>query len=107
MPVPLFGHPAPIAAGPALLALETGAPVYAASARRARRRPLSPRALVLVPAPTEGIAARAARRATPRRSPRAFEAIVADAPEQWWGAFHPIWPDLVVAATAGRRRRAA
>ena len=26
----------------------------------------------------------------------AFEAILADAPEQWWGAFHPIWPDLAV-----------
>jgi hypothetical protein len=26
---------------------------------------------------------------------RAFESMIADAPEQWWGAFHPIWPDLV------------
>jgi hypothetical protein len=24
----------------------------------------------------------------------AMESILADAPEQWWGAFHPIWPDL-------------
>ena len=24
----------------------------------------------------------------------AFESLLADAPEQWWGAFHPIWPDL-------------
>ena len=26
----------------------------------------------------------------------AFEGILAQAPEQWWGAFHPIWPDLAV-----------
>jgi hypothetical protein len=26
----------------------------------------------------------------------AFESLLADAPEQWWGAFHPIWPDLAL-----------
>jgi hypothetical protein len=33
---------------------------------------------------------------------RAFERLVADAPAQWWGVFHPIWPDLVVGMTASR-----
>jgi hypothetical protein len=23
-----------------------------------------------------------------------FERLVADAPEQWWAVFFPIWPDL-------------
>ena len=40
IPVPFFGHPTPIAAGPALLALETGVPIYATSARRIARRAL-------------------------------------------------------------------
>ena len=34
--VPFFGHPAPIPAGPALLALETGATIYVSAARRIR-----------------------------------------------------------------------
>ena len=25
---------------------------------------------------------------------RAFERLIAIAPEQWWAAFSPIWPDL-------------
>ena len=24
----------------------------------------------------------------------AFEDLIADAPEQWWAVFFPIWPDL-------------
>ena len=31
---------------------------------------------------------------------REFETLLADGPEQWWGSFHPIWPDLVVGAEA-------
>ena len=31
----------------------------------------------------------------------AYETLLADAPEQWWGAFHPIWPDLVVGTGGG------
>jgi hypothetical protein len=27
---------------------------------------------------------------------RAFEDVIALAPEQWWSVFFPIWPDLVV-----------
>jgi lauroyl/myristoyl acyltransferase len=29
----------------------------------------------------------------------AFEAVIADAPEQWWSVFFPIWPDLEAAAS--------
>ncbi len=92
--VPFFGHPTPISAGPALLAIEAGVPVYAGSARRARGGRYRGR-LMLVPTPAEGsrrerIAALTASIAV------AFESILADGPEQWWGAFHPIWPDLVL-----------
>ena len=98
--VPLFGHPAPIPAGPAFLALETGVPIRAASTRRTGVGRYVAR-LALVPAPPDG--PRRERLAVYTRSiAEAFEAIVADAPEQWWGAFHPIWPDLVAGdATAG------
>jgi len=96
LPVPLFGHPAPIAAGPGLLALETGAPVYAASTRRLGVGRYAAR-LALVPAPTDG-SRRERLTAYTQAIARAFEAIVVDAPEQWWGAFHPIWPDLVAGA---------
>jgi KDO2-lipid IV(A) lauroyltransferase len=99
MPVPLFGHPAPISPAPAMLALQTGAPVYIAAARRIGAGRYAGK-LIRVPFPetgtrrdrvvalTTGIAA-------------AFETVLADAPEQWWGAFHPIWPDLVVAGEGG------
>ena len=28
---------------------------------------------------------------------RTFERVIADAPEQWWAVFFPIWPDLEAA----------
>jgi KDO2-lipid IV(A) lauroyltransferase len=92
--VPFFGHPAPIPAGPALLAIEAGVPMYAGSARRTRNRRYAGR-LLLVPAP-EGGTKRERMVALTAAMARAFESLLADAPEQWWGAFHPIWPDLVV-----------
>jgi KDO2-lipid IV(A) lauroyltransferase len=92
--VPFFGHPAPMSPGAAIIALETGTPVYAASARRIRGGRYAGK-VIAVPLPVEGtrrervVALTAAIAA-------AYETILADAPEQWWGAFHPIWPDLVV-----------
>jgi KDO2-lipid IV(A) lauroyltransferase len=89
---PFFGVPARLPAGPALLAIESGAPVFVVAVRRApdgtwrgqvREVPLPPdgprrdRVVTLL----EGIA-------------QAFEASVAVAPEQWWTVFHPIWSDL-------------
>lgn len=90
--VPFFGHPAPIAVGPALLAQEVGVPIFAAAARRVGGGRYRCR-VVRVPEPEGGtrreriIAQTAAVAAT-------LETLLADAPEQWWGAFHPIWPDL-------------
>jgi|GEM_PF-251995 len=87
-----FGAPAPLAAGPALLALETGVTptvfgvwrdaedVYHADIRR-------------VPLPAEG-SRRERVTAYLEAEARAFEHFVAKAPEQWLAVFHPIWPDL-------------
>ena len=93
--VPLFGHPAPISPGPALLAIGAGVPLYVGSARRTTGGRVIGR-LLEVPAPEAGtrrerVTALTAGIAT------AFESLLADSPEQWWGAFHPIWPDLVPA----------
>ena len=88
----LFGAPAPLAAGPALLALETGITphvfgvwrdsdgVYHAGFER-------------VPFPAEGTR-RERVTAYLAAEARAFERFVAAAPEQWLAVFHPIWPDL-------------
>lgn len=102
--VPLFGHPAPIPAGPALLAIEAGVPVYAGTARRTKDRRYAGR-LLLVPAPEAG-SRRERMVALTASLAQAFESLLADAPEQWWGAFHPVWPDLALAAGPGRHAAA-
>ena len=102
IPVPFFGHPTPIPAGPALLALETGARIYIGSAMRVEGGRYRGR-LVALPEPPPG----------PKRDrvvaytaaiARAFEDVLAQGPEQWWGAFHPIWPDLAVGAAGDDAR---
>ena len=35
---------------------------------------------------------------TMTRLAAAFEELIADAPDQWWAIFFPIWPDLEAAA---------
>jgi phosphatidylinositol dimannoside acyltransferase len=93
--VPFFGHPAPIPAGPALVALEAGVPIYVGSARRVGGGRYRGR-LIPVPTPASGTHRERVVALTASIA-AAFEAILADAPEQWWGSFHPIWPDLVTA----------
>ena len=56
--------------------------------------------LELVPVAGRGHPSRADRGATPRPTPPPSSDLIAHAPEQWWAAFFPIWPDLA------RRRRA-
>jgi len=92
--VPFFGHPAPLPAGPALLAVETGLPIYVGSARWAKHGRYRGK-LVQVPVSAEG-RLRARVTTTTTSLAAAFETLLADGPEQWWGAFHPIWPDLAV-----------
>ncbi|HZL15109.1 MAG TPA: lysophospholipid acyltransferase family protein [Verrucomicrobiae bacterium] len=101
VPVPFFGALAPLPVGPALLALESGSPVHVAAVRRVRGERFAGR-LETIPAPdaarVAGPGARRARVEAILASEAAvFERMVADAPEQWWTVFFPIWPDLAPA----------
>jgi phosphatidylinositol dimannoside acyltransferase len=92
----LFGAPARLPLGPALLAIETGAPTYVAAVRRSSPGRYVGR-LETVDVATDG-SRRERATATTASIARAFERVVADAPEQWWAVFFPIWPDLGGAA---------
>jgi KDO2-lipid IV(A) lauroyltransferase len=92
----LFGAPAPLPAGPALLALESGAPIYVAAVRRAGIGRYRGR-LERVPIPSDGTR-RERVEAILAGEARVFERVIADAPEQWWAVFYPIWPDPPAAA---------
>jgi lauroyl/myristoyl acyltransferase len=92
LPVQLFGAPANLPLGPALLAVESGAPLYVVGVRRVGLGRYVGR-LDPVQVPVEGsrrdrVTVAMAGLAT------AFERVVAVAPEQWWAVFFPIWPDL-------------
>ena len=69
-----------------------------------RRRVATAAALERGRRPGRGDAARARHR-DDRPIARAFERVIADAPEQWWAVFFPIWPDLPSAGRAHRPRR--
>ncbi len=95
--IPFFGHPAPIPPGAPLLAIETGIPLYVAVARRIEHLRYQG-ALTLVPMPPPG-PLRERLTALTEAMVRGFEDLLADDPSQWWGAFHPIWPDLALSGT--------
>jgi KDO2-lipid IV(A) lauroyltransferase len=100
--VPFFGHPAPIPPGAPMLAIETGIPLYVAVARRMEHLRYQG-SLTLVPMPPPG-PLRVRLTALTASMVRGFEDLLAEDPAQWWGAFHPIWPDLALgAAPAGHR----
>jgi len=89
---PLFGAPAPLPIGPALLAIETGAPIYAVGVRRLPDGRVAGR-LLPVPVATDG-SRRERIAATLRAEAAAFEELIGLAPDQWSAVFFPIWPDL-------------
>ncbi|HTS14221.1 MAG TPA: lysophospholipid acyltransferase family protein, partial [Candidatus Sulfotelmatobacter sp.] len=92
---PLFGAPAPLSAGPALLAIESGVPTYAVAIRRTGWSRYAGR-MVPLEVPVEG-SLRERVTGFMAGEARAFERLVADAPEQWWALLFPIWPDLAPA----------
>jgi len=95
LPVTLFGAPATLPLGPAMLAVESGAPLYVTGVRRTGIGRYVGR-LDAVAVPAEG--SRRERVTTAMAGlATAFERIVASAPEQWWAVFFPIWPDLEAA----------
>jgi phosphatidylinositol dimannoside acyltransferase len=94
--VDFFGAPSPLAAGPALLALETGVAPYVFGVWRDLEGVHHVR-IEQVALPAEGTRR---ERVTGylEAEAHAFERFVAAAPEQWLAVFHPIWPDLEAAA---------
>ncbi|HEY8867802.1 MAG TPA: hypothetical protein VIM30_00260 [Candidatus Limnocylindrales bacterium] len=95
--VSLFGAPARLPMGPGLLSLETGAPVFVAAVRRAEAGKYLGQ-LREISIPPEGTR-RDRLTAVMDGVARAFEESVAEAPDQWWTVFYPIWPDLERDAT--------
>lgn len=90
--VELFGARAPLAAGPALLAMETGVTPQVFSVWRDEGGVYRGRA-EQVPFPGEGTRRERVTRYLEAEA-KAFERHIAAAPEQWLAVFHPIWPDL-------------
>lgn len=91
-PTTLFGASAPLASGPAVLALESGATVLVGAARRTGWGSYAGRVMPLV-VPVDG-ERRVRVRAFMDAQARAFEQLVGEAPEQWWTLFFRIWPDI-------------
>lgn len=92
----LFGAPADLPLGPALLAVESGAPLYVAGVRRDGIGRYTGR-VEPVAVPMEGTRRERVTAVTAGIA-RAFERVIEDAPEQWWAVFFPIWPDLEAGA---------
>ena len=93
LPTMLFGHPAPLPVGPALLAIEADVPVHVAAARRVGGR--SRGRLITLTTPPPG-PRRKRVEALLAAEARAFEDLIGDAPDQWWSVYYPIWPDLAI-----------
>ena len=96
--VPLFGAPAPLPVGPALLLSEVDVPLYATGIWRTGRGRYAGR-LIEIPVVGEGTR-RERITGTLTNEARAFEELISKAPEQWSAIFFPIWPDLVAAAAS-------
>jgi phosphatidylinositol dimannoside acyltransferase len=95
----LFGAPAMLPLGPAMLAVESGARPYVVGVRRGRAGHYLGR-LETVEVPATGSRRERVTGATAAMA-AAFERIIEDAPEQWWAVFFPIWPDLEDAVRPG------
>lgn len=88
--VPLFGLPARLPMGAAWLAVETGVPLHVAAARRTRDRRLRGW-LQTFEQPPAGLPRRERIEWLLAAQARAFEDLIAPAPEQWSAVFHQIW----------------
>ena len=93
--VQLFGAPARLPAGPAILAVETGAPMYALAVHRRAPGEWVGR-VERLDVPGDG-PRRERLHATLDAQVRAFERFIADAPDQWWTLLFRIWEEDVAA----------
>jgi lauroyl/myristoyl acyltransferase len=89
--VDLFGGPVRLPIGPAVLSVKTGAPIYLQAIERTGPGEWLGHTVRVRPEP--GTARREATRSIIEREARAFESIVAHAPEQWTTLFFRIWED--------------
>ena len=99
VPVQLFGAPARLPAGPGIIAADSGVPVCVGAAIRAGWSDYRAFVVPLDP-PPPGTRHERARRFLDEVA-RAFERLIAQAPEQWWSIFQPIWDDLARDAAGG------
>lgn len=95
-PTMLFGHPVRLPVAAALLSIEHEVPVFVAAVWRIGGGRYAGR---MLPLERPGGADR--QRVRQERvgafladQARAFESLIAEAPEQWWSLFFPIWRDL-------------
>jgi KDO2-lipid IV(A) lauroyltransferase len=104
-PVTIFGHPTTLPSGPAWLAATHRAALLVGRCLRTDLGHYRVEGEMMDAASMEGDRRTVVAELTERLA-RRFEADVAAAPEQWWGAFQPFWPDLADAsdgATGGGR----
>jgi lauroyl/myristoyl acyltransferase len=91
-PVTMFGHPTTMPTGPASLAvMHRAALVVGRCLRVGPDRFVADGELMEVPASGNR---RSDIAALVERIAARFERDIGTAPEQWWGAFQPFWPDL-------------
>jgi KDO2-lipid IV(A) lauroyltransferase len=90
-PVPFFGATARLPIGPAMLAVQTGAPLYLEAIERTGPGEWLGHTVALHPEP--GLPRREATRRLLEQEVRAMERIIARAPEQWTTLFFPIWDE--------------
>ncbi|MEO7117565.1 MAG: lysophospholipid acyltransferase family protein [Candidatus Limnocylindrales bacterium] len=95
--VELFGAKAKLPVGPAALAVESGASVFVVGIRRIGWGRWASH-VERLEAPPDGTL-RARIGALLEAQARAFERIVAEAPEQWWTVLFPIWDGVDGRAT--------
>ncbi len=89
--VELFGGPARLPIGPAVLSVQTGAPIYLQAIERTGPGEWMGHTVRIRPGP--GLSRREATRSIIEQEARIFERIVARAPEQWTTLFFRIWSD--------------
>jgi lauroyl/myristoyl acyltransferase len=90
-PARLFGGPVRLPVGPAMLSIQTGAPLYLEAIERSDTGHWLGHTIALRPEP--GASRREAMRQIIEREARAMEQVIAHAPEQWTTLFFPIWED--------------
>jgi KDO2-lipid IV(A) lauroyltransferase len=94
--VTMFGHPARVPSGPANLAILSGSPVVVVTVRRIAPGRFLGQAERVEWTPTGDRDTDVA--ALTQRMADILTRHIAEAPEQWWGSFQPVWADLAEAA---------